>query len=106
MCVMVALIGLQIKGDFASIGLETHITEMDSVQMQYLTGEEIHAGDRVQYGGTYATVVFVSDGNAEQAAPGFEDYAGSRRGLVIWDDDGVTTEVGEPDERLYFVSRG
>ncbi len=74
--------------------------------MQYLTGEEVQAGDRVQYAGTYATVVFVSDGQSEQAAPGYEDYAGSSRGIVICDDDGVTTEVGDPDEKLYFIDRG
>ena len=62
--------------------------------MQYMTGEEIHAGDRVQYDGTYATVVFVSDGDVEQAAPGFEDYAGTTRGVVLSDDDGATIEVG------------
>ena len=74
--------------------------------MQYVTGEEIHAGDRVQYDGNYATVVFVSDGEIEQAAPGFEDYGGTRRGVVLFDDDGSTTELGEPDERLCFVDRG
>ena len=79
---------------------------MDSVPMQYMTGEEIHAGDRVQYDGTYATVVFVSDGDVEQAAPGFEDYAGATRGIVLCDDDGATIEVGEPSERLCFIDRG
>jgi len=79
---------------------------MSPVLMQYLTGEEIHAGDRVQYGGTYATVVFVSDGESEQAAPGYEDYRGTTRGVVLCDDDGVTTDVGEPDEKLCFLDRG
>lgn len=74
--------------------------------MQYVSGEEIHAADRVQYCGSYATVVFVSDGEAEQVAPGYEDYSGASRGVVICDDDGVTTEVGEPDEKLYFIDRG
>lgn len=79
---------------------------MASAPMQYSTGEEIQAGDRVQYDGTYGTIVFVSDGETEQSAPGYEDYSGSIRGLVICDDDGLTTEVGEPDERLSFVDRG
>ena len=78
---------------------------MDPV-FHYATGEEIHAGDRVQYDGNYATVVFVSDGELEQAAPGFEDFCGSSRGIVLSDDDGVTTEIGDPDEKLYFVDRG
>lgn len=73
---------------------------------QYLTGEEIHAGDRVQYNGTYASVVFVSDGDTEESSPGYDDYSGSSRSIVICDDDGVTTVVGEPDERLSFVDRG
>ena len=79
---------------------------MEAGSLQYLTGEAVQAGDRVQYNGTYATVVFVSDGETEQAAPGYEDYRGSSRGIVICDDDGVTTAVGEPDERLYFIERG
>jgi hypothetical protein len=79
---------------------------MDPVSLQYLTGEEIHAGDRVQYSGTYATVVFVSDGDTEESSPGYEDYRGTSRSVVVCDDDGVTTVLGEPDERLYFVERG
>ena len=79
---------------------------MEAGLLQYPTGEAVHAGDRVQYKGTYATVVFLSDGETEEAAPGYEDYRGSSRGIVICDDDGVTTAVGEPDERLYFVERG
>ena len=79
---------------------------MEAGPLQYLSGEAVHAGDRVQYNGTYANVVFVSDGETEEAAPGYEDYSGSSRGIVICDDDGVTTAVGEPDERLYFIERG
>ena len=79
---------------------------MDSESLQYTTGEELHAGDRVQYDGTYATVVFVSDGETEESSAGYDDYSGSRRGVVLRDDDGVTTQLGEPDERLIFVQRG
>ena len=86
--------------------LDIQTTAMDSTPMQYSTGEEIQAGDRVQYDGTYGTIVFVSDGETEQSAPGYEDHAGSARGLVIRDDDGVITEIREPDERLCFVDRG
>jgi hypothetical protein len=78
---------------------------MESVLLQYITGEEIHAGDRVQYGGEYATVVFVSDGETEQFAPGYEDYTGSERGIMLCDDDGGTKFIGEPNEMLSFVDR-
>jgi len=33
---------------------------MDAELLQYTTGEEIQVGDRVQYGGIFATVVVVS----------------------------------------------
>jgi hypothetical protein len=79
---------------------------MDSEPLRYSTGEEVHAGDRVQYEETYATVVFVSDGETEELSPGYEDYTGSSRGIVLRDDDGVTSSIGDPDERLSFVDRG
>jgi len=79
---------------------------MDSEPLRYLTGEEIHAGDRVQYLGTYAIVVFVSDGDVEEFWPGYEDCTGSSRGVIVRDDDGTTSDIGEPDERLSFVDRG
>lgn len=78
---------------------------MISEPLQYLTGEEIHAGDRVQYDGNFATIVFVSDGESEEASPGYGDYSGSSRGMVLRDDDGATRSIGEPDERLSFVER-
>jgi hypothetical protein len=79
---------------------------MDSEHLAYLTGEEVHAGDRVQYKGTFATVVFVNDGENEEFSPGYEDHAGSDRGIMICDDDGATTFIGYPDEMLSFVDRG
>jgi hypothetical protein len=79
---------------------------MDSVTLNYITGEEIQAGDRIQYDGTYGTVVFVSDGEEEQFTPGYDDYSGSGRGVVVCDDDGVITNVGESDPRLVFMERG
>jgi hypothetical protein len=85
---------------------QSSTTPMDSGPLQYSTGEEVHAGDRVQYEGTYATIVFMSDGDSEESLPGYEDHSGSRRGVVVCDDDGTITEVGEPDERLSFVDRG
>jgi hypothetical protein len=79
---------------------------MDSLLLHYLTGEDVHAGDRVRYNGSFATVVFVSDGELEELSPGFEDYTGSSRGLVVCDDDGSVSNVGESDDRLSFVDRG
>jgi hypothetical protein len=79
---------------------------MDSGPLLYLSGEEVHIGDRVQYSSIYATVVFVSDGETEESAPGYEDYAGSARGMAICDDDGAVSFLGEPDERLVFTDRG
>ena len=79
---------------------------MESDALHYITGEDVHAGDRVQHRGTFATVVFVSTGGSEEFAPGYEDYVGSDRGIMVCDDDGATTFVGEPDEMLSFVDRG
>ena len=79
---------------------------MDAEALHYSTGEEVHAGDRVWYNGAYATVVFVSDGELEEFSPGYEEYTGSGRGLIVCDDDGEITSVGDPDERLSLVERG
>jgi hypothetical protein len=79
---------------------------MDSVPLRYISGEDVHAGDRVQRHGDYATVVFVSNGEDEEFAPGYEDYTGSDRGILLCDDDGVTTFIGDPDEMLSFIDRG
>ncbi len=70
-----------------------------------MSGEEVHAGDRVQYKGGYATVVFVSNGETEEFAPGYEDFTGSDRGIMVCDDDGGTALIGEPDEYLSFLDR-
>jgi hypothetical protein len=74
--------------------------------MLYVNGEEVHAGDRVQYRGTFATVVVVSDGENYEVAGGYEDYAGAERGVIICDDDGALTTLNEYDEQLVFVERG
>jgi hypothetical protein len=79
---------------------------MDAELLQYTTGEAIQVGDRVQYGGVFATVVVVSDGDTYQVAPGYEDHAGAERGLIICDDDGTLTTINETDERLTFEERG
>ena len=41
-----------------------------------------------------------------QVAPGYEDYAGAERGLMICDDDGTRTTIDETDVGLVFVERG
>jgi hypothetical protein len=79
---------------------------MDAGSLQYITGEEVHAGDRVQYKGTYARVVFVSDGEKEEFSPGYEDHTGSDRGMMLCDDDGGSFFVAEPDDLLSFIDRG
>lgn len=78
---------------------------MDTPYLYYSSGEEVHAGDRVQHKGSYATVVFVSTGDSEEFSPGYEDYTGSDRGVLLCDDDGGTTFVGEPNEMLEFIDR-
>jgi hypothetical protein len=79
---------------------------MDNELLHYTTGEEVQLGDRVQYGGVFATVVVVSDGETYQVAPGYEDYAGVERGLMVCDDDGGLNAVSETDEQLTFQERG
>jgi hypothetical protein len=74
-------------------------------ELLYVTGEEVHAGDRIQYKGSYATVVFVSDGETEEFAPGYEDYSGAERGVTLVEDDGTVSSIGEPDEMLAFIGR-
>lgn len=74
-------------------------------ELHYITGEEIHAGDRIQYDQTYGRVVFISDGDNEAFEAGYGEYTGSERGVMICDDDGDVRFVGEPDERLTFIDR-
>jgi len=79
---------------------------MDAEQLLYTSGEEVQLGDRVQFDGTFATVVVVSDGETYKTASGYEDYAGVERGLTICDDDGTLTTIDDSDARLVFVERG
>jgi hypothetical protein len=69
----------------------------------YLTGDEVHAGDRVRYKGTAATVAFVSDGEEGEFAAGYEEYFGYEPGLMIRDDDGEITFLVEPSEDLELI---
>ena len=79
---------------------------MDAELLYYTSGEDVQLGDRVQYRGTFATVVVVSDGETYQLAPGYEDHAGAERGVMICDDDGTLTTLSETDEQLVFAERG
>jgi hypothetical protein len=76
------------------------------INVHYITGEMVHAGDRVQYRGDFGTVVFVSDGDLEEFSPGYEDYTGYDRGVLVCNDDGATSLLAEPDEMLSFIDRG
>ena len=93
-------------GPFAEPGGPNGVKPMDEQPLQYTTGEEVQLGDRVQHAGTFATVVVVSDGETYQTAPGYEDYAGIERGVMICDDDGGLLSVDDTNERLVFVERG
>ena len=73
--------------------------------LHYPSGDEIHLGDRIQFDGTYATVVALSDGTDGQYSPGYEDWSGMDRGIVICDDDGGITSLPDGDTRLELVDR-
>lgn len=79
---------------------------MDIEILHYLSGEPVRAGDRIQLNGMYGRVVFVTDGEQSEYSPGYEDYTGSDRGLMLCDDDGSLTFLNEPDGRLTFLDRG
>jgi hypothetical protein len=72
----------------------------------YSSGEEVHAGDRVRYQGTVATVVFVTDGDEGEFAPGYTDYQGHERGIMLCDDDGGLNFLSEANEELEFIEHG
>lgn len=71
----------------------------------YLSGGEVHAGDRVRFKGTAANVAFVSDGDEGEFSIGYEDYYGHEAGLMLCDDDGELVFLAEPNEELEFVRR-
>jgi hypothetical protein len=71
----------------------------------YLSGGHVHAGDRVRYKGSTATVAFVSDGEEGEFSPGYADYHGHEAGIMLCDDDGTMTFIPEPNEDLELVRR-
>jgi hypothetical protein len=71
----------------------------------YITGDVVHAGDRVRYQETTATVAFVSDGENGEFSSGYSDYYGSEAGIMLVDDDGERTFLATPNEDLEFLRR-
>jgi hypothetical protein len=70
---------------------------------RYMSGGEVHVGDRVRYQGTACSVVGVSDGLDGEFAPGYEDHLGCDAGILVSDDDGDLTFISEANEDLEFV---
>jgi hypothetical protein len=70
---------------------------------QYLTGEKVHAGDRVRYKGEVATVAFVSDGEQGEFSSGYEDYYGQEAGIMLHSDEGELTFLAEPGDDLELM---
>jgi hypothetical protein len=79
--------------------------DLEPPHLFYLTGEEVHAGDRVRYRGVFATVVGVSDGENGEFSPGYTEWSGTERGIVVVDDDGEVSNLSETGENLEFVER-
>ena len=78
---------------------------MDAQLPHYLTGGEVHAGDRVRYKGSSARVLFVSDGDSGDFSPGYSDYRGHEAGIMRSGEEDALTFLREPDEDLEFVGR-
>jgi hypothetical protein len=79
---------------------------MTPVLPHYLNGGEVHAGDRVRYKGASAKVVFVSDGDNGEFAPGYADYLGHEPGIMLCEDEeNEMVFISEPDEDLELVAR-
>ena len=71
----------------------------------YLTGQKVHAGDRVRYKGEAATVVFVTDGEGGEFSGGYEEYFGHEAGIMLHDDNGELNFLSEPGEDLELIRR-
>ena len=69
----------------------------------YLTGEKVHARDRVRYQGEAATVAFVSDGEGGEFSSGYEDYFGQEAGIMLRDDEGELIFLAEPGDDLELI---
>jgi plastocyanin len=71
----------------------------------YITGAEIHAGDRVRFRETSGNIVFVSDGDSGEFANGYAEYYGHDAGVMFCSDEGELTFFSEPPEDLELIGR-
>jgi len=69
----------------------------------YLTGETIHAGDKVVFAGVPSVVVFVND--TKEYLPGFEGWQHEDSGFMIQQPNGALIFLPEADEDLRFIAR-
>lgn len=76
---------------------------------RYHSGEEVHLGDRVTFGGCPSTITFVIDRDEFPDSESPESRAWwrseHRTGFMIHQDDGADIFLDEADEDLLFVSR-
>ena len=81
---------------------------MPDLSRHYVSGQEIHCGDRVRYAGHPGRIVFVLGWN--EFAPGFAEgrewyYQEYRAGFMIQQDDGALFFLQDSDEDLEMVTR-
>ena len=71
----------------------------------YLTGEAIHAGDKVAFAGVSSIVVFVND--TKEYLPGFtsEGWQHVGSGFMIQQPNGALIFLPEADEDLRLINR-
>ena len=76
-----------------------------SLDLNYVTGEEIHAGDRVSFGGHPALIMAVI-ARGEYMPPFIaDDWADYRCGFLLRTDDGQLYMYDYADEDIRFLSR-
>jgi hypothetical protein len=79
------------------------------MDQRYLSGEDIHIGDRVEYGGRPSTIVFVVDIDQWPDNESMERRAWWRAehgsGFLLLQDVGERIFFPKADEHLVFVSR-
>lgn len=76
---------------------------MDTYVPHYFNGGSVHVGDRVRYKEQPGNVVFVSNGEGGEFAPGYADYLGYEPGIMVLSDDGEMMFIIIPDEHLELV---
>ena len=73
--------------------------------VRYLSGDEIHAGDRVSFGGKPATVVAVFKRSEFAGGAVREEWLDYHDGLLLRDDAGELFMNQYADEDVKLVSR-